>query len=47
MFFLSVDGTKRVIKYQEWAELIRLSFEKHFYIPLGASYLHEHPSLGL
>ena len=31
----SVNGVERLVTYQEWADLIHKSFEKHFYIPLG------------
>lgn len=32
----SVDGKKKTVTYAEWADLIQNSFERLFYVPLGA-----------
>jgi hypothetical protein len=35
MTLFAVDGTKRLITYKGWGDLIQASFESYYYIPLG------------
>ena len=31
----AVDGTRRLITYKEWSDLIQAAFEPNYYVPLG------------
>ena len=33
--YRSVDGTKRLVTYKEWSNLIQASFEECYYVPTG------------
>ncbi|KAI0792141.1 glycoside hydrolase family 13 protein [Abortiporus biennis] len=33
----TIDGTKRLVTYEEWANLLKASFEQSYYIPLDAA----------
>ena len=35
MTLIAVDGTKRLVTYNEWSDLIQTSFEPYYYVPLG------------
>ena len=37
MTLFAVNGTKRLVTYKEWSNLIQASFESYYYVPLGNS----------
>ena len=37
-----VNGTRRLVTYREWANIIKANFESHYFIPSGTSEISFH-----